>query len=144
MTKILSRYETQLPLDGIFISCDSGYNKKSGRLFSYIESQLHITPSEHFHLGDNKKADVEIPKKMGINSIQYLPEQEQKQRELKELHYKQRLEGNLEGYLEKVKKYLPGQGRYIILHVRGNFLRRSTKKLLRQIYFQSLYQEQKC
>ena len=40
---------------------------------------------------------------MGINSIQYLPEQEQKQRELKELHYKQRLEGNLEGYLEKVK-----------------------------------------
>lgn len=113
MTKILSRYESQLPLDGIFISCDSGYNKKSGRLFSYIESQLHITPSEHFHLGDNKKADVEIPKKMGINSIQYLPEQEQKQRELKELHYKQRLEGNLEGYLEKVKKYLPGQGNLI-------------------------------
>ena len=60
--------------DGIS-SCDTGFNKRSGRLFRHVHETHGVGPHEHIHFGDNAWSDVESAAQSGIKAIHYLPEQ---------------------------------------------------------------------
>lgn len=66
------------------VSCDVKLNKKSGRLFQYLHKSLGVTSDRHLHVGDHVWADVESPKRLGIAAVHYLPENEQRQRRMRE------------------------------------------------------------
>ncbi len=59
-------------VDG-YASCDLRRNKRSGALFQFIQQQHAIRPEEHVHIGDNRFVDVEVPSRLGIQSVHFLP-----------------------------------------------------------------------
>lgn len=71
-------------IEEIYSSCDYKVNKRSGRLFEIAEKECGVGPAEHIHIGDNGYSDVEVPKRMGIEAIHYLPEEEHNKRKERE------------------------------------------------------------
>ena len=65
--------------DGLYVSCDAGATKASGKLFEYIRQTEDVSYRNWHHYGDNVHSDVQVPKKLGIHahlvSHQYTPYQ---------------------------------------------------------------------
>ncbi len=49
----------------IYVSSEIGKTKRSGALYDYIISDLHISEAEIIHIGDQLEADVNIPRRHG-------------------------------------------------------------------------------
>jgi HAD superfamily hydrolase (TIGR01549 family) len=73
--EILQAHSLPFSVDGYFISCDSGFNKRSGRLFKYVCRELDIPPACLTHIGDNRDVDVEMAEKSGIRAIHFIGRQ---------------------------------------------------------------------
>lgn len=58
--------------DSVFVSCEMGSSKRSGKLFDKVASVCSIDKHDWLHIGDAKRSDWLIPKKCGIRSI-YIP-----------------------------------------------------------------------
>ncbi len=84
---ILAHINCPLQFDQKYISCECGYNKRSGRLFDYALKDMGISIDQQFHMGDNAYSDVEIPKGKGISAKHYLPSDEQNARVCREKDY---------------------------------------------------------
>lgn len=69
--------------DGL-CSIDVKLNKRSGRLFQHIQDKYNLETNDWIHIGDNEWSDVKMPASLGINSVRYLPIEEQQRREEKE------------------------------------------------------------
>ena len=81
LQRLLKHHGLDTLVDQGISSCDVGLNKRSGNLFKHIHDQFHVLPQSHVHIGDNLHADVEMPKKLGIQAIHYLPEEEHRKRQ---------------------------------------------------------------
>lgn len=55
----------------LYVSCDMGVSKATGRLYKHIISQLQVHPHEIVHIGDNKASDYKQACKAGITAILY-------------------------------------------------------------------------
>ncbi len=73
--KILDFFSISKYVDAIFVSSEIGKRKSTGHLYEYILDKYHITPDKLTMIGDNKKSDILIPQKMGINTV-YVPYKE--------------------------------------------------------------------
>ncbi len=62
-------------LNNIFVSCDYGVDKKSGKLFTVLKEEM-FADRKVLHIGDNYNADVYRAKKAGIDAMQYISVQE--------------------------------------------------------------------
>lgn len=69
--KLLTSCGFAIELDGIYISCDYGESKFSGRLFDIVMEQLKVLPNEMYHIGDNIRSDYINPRSKGINAKLY-------------------------------------------------------------------------
>ncbi|PLC69109.1 hypothetical protein [Klebsiella quasipneumoniae] len=69
--------------DGIS-SIDERLNKRSGKLFDFVQQKYQLSPADWVHIGDNEWSDVKMPASKGINSIRYLPTDQHHLREQKE------------------------------------------------------------
>lgn len=78
--KILEKNKFPFQLHRIFVSCESGYNKRSSRLFQFVQETLGIKPEEQLHIGDNINSDIRIPEKLGIDAVHYSPADENEKR----------------------------------------------------------------
>jgi len=56
------------PGDPVYVSCDVGMTKASGKLFSYIHEKEGIPYESWHHYGDNKISDIKIPQRFGIHT----------------------------------------------------------------------------
>ena len=65
---------------GGYSSCDLGLNKRSGRLYQALQQRHGITPQQHFHIGDNAKSDVKVPRGLGMTSRLYRHADEERKR----------------------------------------------------------------
>lgn len=74
-------------LDFVYISCEYGVNKRSGRLFSQVQKDLAVEEGEQMHIGDNIFSDVEIPENMGIHTLHYVPEAEYNRKQEREKNF---------------------------------------------------------
>lgn len=70
LREILDSVDIPVKIEKIYSSADYLINKKSGRLYETVERELEIQPEEHIHVGDNIYSDIEIAKKIGIQTIQ--------------------------------------------------------------------------
>ena len=59
---------TELPL---YLSSEIGYQKSTGRLFTYIFFDKKYEYKEWIHHGDNKHADGTVPRRIGINTVNH-------------------------------------------------------------------------
>lgn len=69
--------------DGVS-SIDVCLNKRSGKLFDFVQQKYQLSPADWVHIGDNEWSDVKMPASKGINSIRYLPTEQHQLREQKE------------------------------------------------------------
>jgi len=70
-----------------YVSCEHMLNKRSGRLFQKVLSDLRIEPEEQLHIGDNAYSDHAVPESLGINTLRYLPLEEHNRRKSREQFY---------------------------------------------------------
>jgi FMN phosphatase YigB (HAD superfamily) len=73
-----------------FVSCDVALNKRSGRLYRYVQERLDVIPAKHAHIGDNAHSDVRIPSAAGIEAVHFLPEAENEKRLQREADFASR------------------------------------------------------
>lgn len=52
----------------LYVSSDIGKRKRDGTLFQYILGAEHLKPEEILHIGDGKKSDDLMPKRLGIHT----------------------------------------------------------------------------
>ncbi len=55
--------------DKLYISSEHRKTKHNGSLFRHILDDLNIRPEEMMHIGDNKRADYSIPRRLGIQAV---------------------------------------------------------------------------
>lgn len=56
-------------IDIIYVSCDKGCNKETGKLFDKFIEDNNVNKSKIIHIGDSLKSDYEGAKKAGIDSF---------------------------------------------------------------------------
>lgn len=54
--------------DDIFVSCDYGKSKRTGRLYKLIIKELNLNKKEIMMIGDSRRADVIMARKAGIHA----------------------------------------------------------------------------
>src|SRR5215469_11084197 len=52
--------------ENLYVSCDIGLNKHSGRLYTHVLKAENLEPADVLHMGDNAWADVRMPETLGI------------------------------------------------------------------------------
>jgi FMN phosphatase YigB (HAD superfamily) len=57
-------------IDRIFCSCDHGVSKAGG-LFTHVLAALGVSPGRIVHVGDNRVADHDAPRKLGITGVHF-------------------------------------------------------------------------
>ena len=70
LTDILKKFGFYKPDDKVYVSCDTGKTKFNGEIYKHIHETLKIPYNKWTHYGDNKKADIIAPEKLGIKAIQ--------------------------------------------------------------------------
>jgi FMN phosphatase YigB (HAD superfamily) len=68
----LADHQIWLEGDVLHVSGDVGVNKGSGKLFQHHLAQYQLSVSQLYHTGDNLHSDVEVPRKLGIQSQAFL------------------------------------------------------------------------
>ena len=58
-------------IKSLYLSSETKLTKHKGSIFKKIISDLNCNPKDILHIGDNKKSDVRLPMKDGINTIYY-------------------------------------------------------------------------
>ncbi|MGH8460791.1 MAG: hydrolase [Stenotrophobium sp.] len=66
--------------NGGYSSCDLGRNKRSGRIYQALHKRYNIAPQQHFHIGDNAKSDVKVPRSLGMVARLYRSSNEERNR----------------------------------------------------------------
>ncbi|NES19201.1 MAG: hypothetical protein F6K41_09785 [Symploca sp. SIO3E6] len=56
--------------DKLFVSCEVGTNKASGKLFDIVINDLKVKPEEILHIGDSQGSDVKQAQLKGISAYQ--------------------------------------------------------------------------
>lgn len=73
-----------------YVSCEAGFNKRSGRLFGYVMQRERIEAAQLAHHGDNAHSDVKMPQALGIQATHYQPAEEHARRESREKRFRNR------------------------------------------------------
>ena len=133
LQKLIDSVGMRNKIEEIFCSCDYKLNKRSGRLFEIAEKECNVCPNEHIHIGDNAYSDVEVPKRLGIDSIHYLPDDEHKKRKERESEFVSDLKNPL-----RYKNFPLKSDRDISLFFYGfiaDIMESCIEKKLKKIYF---------
>lgn len=67
--KLLMKHGLFRENDAIYVSSETSFTKKSGRLFRYILERESVLASEILHHGDNRYSDVVVPQRLGIDAV---------------------------------------------------------------------------
>jgi FMN phosphatase YigB (HAD superfamily) len=77
--------------DGM-VSCDVGYNKRSGRLYRHLREYFGVSADGYLHIGDNPWSDVKVAQESGINAMHFQPDGEHRRRLAREADFHDRQE----------------------------------------------------
>ena len=67
--KFLAHHKINTLFDGIFVSCDSGFNKYSGTLYQYVIESIGADAKDLVMTGDNYRNDFLMAQKAGIKAV---------------------------------------------------------------------------
>jgi len=57
--------------DAGYVSGDIGLSKKTGRLYQYVLDKENVDPARLIHIGDDPRADVRSPQRIGIHTCRF-------------------------------------------------------------------------
>lgn len=72
------------------VSCDVGYNKRSGRLYGHLREYLGVPADVHLHIGDNAWSDIKAAREVGIKAMHFQPAEEHSRRLAREADFHDR------------------------------------------------------
>lgn len=72
------------------VSCDVGYNKRSGRLFRHVRERSGVPADAHWHIGDNPWSDIRAAREAGIHALHFQPDEEHRRRLAREADFHDR------------------------------------------------------
>lgn len=72
------------------VSCDVGFNKRSGRLYKHLREYSGVPPDRHLHIGDNAWSDVKAAREAGIHAMHFQPAEEHRRRLAREADFHDR------------------------------------------------------
>jgi len=81
LSRILKHHNLLHYFDFVYSSCDHKLNKKSGRLFRYIQKKHDLEFNNWIHIGDNLHADVEMANKSGLQGYHHFIKAEEVRRD---------------------------------------------------------------
>lgn len=90
------------------VSCDVGYNKRSGRLYGHLTEFLGVPPGKHLHIGDNPWSDIKAAQEAGINAIRFQPDDEHRRRLAREADFHDRQTALQRAAETLVRQKIPG------------------------------------
>ena len=64
----LRRHRIEHCFEGVIVSCDVGYRKPHREIFEEMQRQMMVTYSDILFVGDSYSHDIEMPKKMGMQT----------------------------------------------------------------------------
>lgn len=67
--KIVKRFGIEHFITNIYISSEIGLRKMTGNLYKFVCKDLNINVCQMLMIGDNKKADYEVPKSLGVDVL---------------------------------------------------------------------------
>lgn len=105
LTRILRHAYPTLEPRAIYVSCDVGWNKRSGRLFEHVYRELHAAPQTHVHVGDHPHSDVAVPRRLGAQAVHYSNPPSERLRRRREHCFARRTE-TLEPYVRDLRAQL--------------------------------------
>lgn len=82
LKQVLEHVGSSIKFDKGYVSSEILLNKRSGKLFKHVHSELLIKPEEHVHVGDSLHADYHPPKSLGIEAVHYINETEEEKRKI--------------------------------------------------------------
>jgi FMN phosphatase YigB (HAD superfamily) len=72
------------------VSCDVGYNKRSGRLYTHLRDHFGVPADAHLHIGDNRWSDFKAAREAGAHALHYQPDEEHRRRVAREADFHDR------------------------------------------------------
>lgn len=72
------------------VSCEVGYNKRSGRLFRHLREHTEVRDGAHWHIGDNPWSDIQAAREAGIHTLHFQPDEEHRRRLAHEADFRDR------------------------------------------------------
>ncbi len=69
LEQLFKSVSLNIKIEKIYSSADYLLNKRTGRLYKKFHEEIGIKPQEHIHVGDNPYSDIDVAKKMGIETI---------------------------------------------------------------------------
>lgn len=85
-----------------YVSCDLVKNKRSGALFDHLIDEFDMKPNDVLHVGDNRKADVEIPAQKNIFTYHYRDEEEEELHRWFQVGLRDSLDGSYSVHSERL------------------------------------------
>jgi FMN phosphatase YigB (HAD superfamily) len=81
LRRILTHHRVDKHFEAIYVSCDFMGTKRAGELFDEVLRREEVSAGDLLHVGDNTKADYEVPLKRGIDAFQFSDRVEEKRKE---------------------------------------------------------------
>jgi FMN phosphatase YigB (HAD superfamily)/glycosyltransferase involved in cell wall biosynthesis len=81
LRRILAHHRVDKHFEAIYVSCDFIETKRAGALFDEVLRREAVSAGDLLHVGDNAKADYEVPLKRGIDAFHFSDRVEEKRKE---------------------------------------------------------------
>lgn len=65
--------------DAVFVSANAKATKASGDLMAHVAKSLGVAPHKIIHVGDRRKGDYDMPRRLGVRAYHYVNERELKE-----------------------------------------------------------------
>lgn len=103
--------EISARLGRIFVSCDVHLNKRSGRLFDHVRSEMQADAADHVHVGDNPWSDVKMAEQSGATARLFTHEPLDAARRAHEKRFSMRMDGDIVPTLDPIRRtaHHPGE-----------------------------------
>jgi O-antigen biosynthesis protein len=86
LVRILAHHGVAKHFAAIYVSCDFMRTKRDGTLFDEVLRREEVSAGELLHVGDNTKADYEVPLKRGVDAFLFTDAVEEKRKKYFRVH----------------------------------------------------------
>ncbi|NNU79017.1 hypothetical protein HMH01_01075 [Halovulum dunhuangense] len=106
LERLLEARDARAALSALFVSCDHMQTKRGGGLFSVVREHAVGNGLRWLHVGDNQRADYEVPTTIGIDAFHYRNTPEERAREWYDRAFRGLLEGDPGDHVARIRAAL--------------------------------------
>jgi O-antigen biosynthesis protein len=108
LRRILAHHRVDKYFEAIYVSCDFMGTKRGGALFDEVLRREEVSAGDLLHVGDNTKADYEVPLKRGIDAFHFSDRVEERRKAYLRAYFDSLLAGDGEILTERALRDMFG------------------------------------